>query len=224
MRWPAVTCAAARLAFAPELRLSRSSCQADPPAPVRRPVTTWPAIPVSRVARPKSKPTNALICHMRQITIPTIHAATIQVIFGSLLTGSSWRKASTTLVVISANMATAVAPDTGLSSFGNLVNLLGVDAESGSLLLVREGGDGDRDARHGTRRVNLADVNEAERWVQFGQYLVERRRGLGLTRREAAKRSKLARGVLARPREWSQVLRRRSGPSAPECGGVARGG
>ncbi len=49
-----------------------------------------------------------------------------------------------------------------------------------------------RPETHGVRRSGKpAEVNEAERWVQFGQYLVECRRGLGLTRREAAKRSKL---------------------------------
>lgn len=34
-------------------------------------------------------------------------------------------------------------------------------------------------------------MNEAERWVQFGQYLVEQRQRLGLKRREAAKRAKV---------------------------------
>src|SRR5438270_12142207 len=37
----------------------------------------------------------------------------------------------------------------------------------------------------------LAGVNEAERWVEFGMYLRQQRDNAGLSRREAARRSKV---------------------------------
>jgi transcriptional regulator with XRE-family HTH domain len=39
---------------------------------------------------------------------------------------------------------------------------------------------------------NLLGVNEAERWLEFGRFLTDRRHGLALKRRDAAKRAKLS--------------------------------
>ena len=41
----------------------------------------------------------------------------------------------------------------------------------------------------------LAGVNEAERWVEFGTYLRQQRDNVGLSRREAARRSKVPESV-----------------------------
>lgn len=49
-----------------------------------------------------------------------------------------------------------------------------------------------RNSTSGARGGNLLTMHEAQRWTEFGHFLVEQRERLGLRRRDAAKRAKMS--------------------------------